>query len=171
MTSLKRSVQTWAAGGAAIGALFLAAGWIVGFAHSPDVLFAVMIADKPALWVVTFTPIVLSVIGGLLGLALAQFGQTQGDATELAERVAEGTTAAIHEHNVETVRTGSVQSEYFASLSHDMRTPLSAIIGFLRSARTAKTSHTATSSPTWPKSGQVRTACSASLPIFSMRRS
>lgn len=130
MTSTRTSVQRWAAGGLALGLLFVAAGWAVAFAHSPNTTLATKFIDEPVLWIVTFTPAVLLVIGGLLGLALTQFQPTRAGSMELVDRVAEEISAAIHARNVETVRTGGIQAEYFASLSHDMRTPLSAIIGF-----------------------------------------
>jgi signal transduction histidine kinase len=130
MRSKQTPVLTWAIGGVSLGLLLFGAGWIVAFAHTPQAPLRIVMADEPVLWVVTLTPVILGVVGGLVGLSQGNAKQSQDDAIHLAERVAAEFSTNIHNQNVETARTAGIQAKYFASLSHDMRTPLSAIIGF-----------------------------------------
>lgn len=123
-------VVTWALGGGSLGLLLLGAGWIIAFSHTPDASLTEVINDEPALWVTTLAPLILAVVSGLVGLFQGSLRQVQEDAVELAERVAAEFSTEIHNHNADTARTAGIQAKYFATLSHDMRTPLSAIIGF-----------------------------------------
>ncbi len=125
-----KPVVAWALGGGALGLLLFVAGWIIAFVHTPNVPLIDVFNDEPVLWVITLAPVILGVVGGLVGLSQGSLRQVQEDAIRLAERVATEFSTEIRNHNVDTARTVGIQARYFATLSHDMRTPLSAIIGF-----------------------------------------
>ncbi|VAV92017.1 hypothetical protein MNBD_ACTINO02-1730 [hydrothermal vent metagenome] len=130
MKEIRVPVLTWAMSGMSLGLLLFGAGWIIAFTHSPGVTLAEVINHEPVLWVITLAPIILGIGGGLVGLSQGNARQVQNDAINLAERVATEFSSTIHNQNVDTARAAGIQAKYFASLSHDMRTPLSAIIGF-----------------------------------------
>ena len=86
--------------------------------------------EQPALWVTTLAPIILGLVGTAIGAAHSQLAAIHDRTADLAERVAREWSAEIHESNVIVAKTAEVRSKFFAALSHDMRSPLTAILGF-----------------------------------------
>lgn len=120
----------WATAGFLFGLIFPLASWIIAVTN--DDVGSIWEAHRaqPVLWVTDLAPFALAAVGFLIGLAHTHFAALQRQTQELAERVAKEWSAEMHDSNVELARTASLQAKYFATLSHDMRTPLSAIMGF-----------------------------------------
>ncbi len=131
MESGSRSyVARWAIGGIVLGVLFPLVGLIVAFWRSGKFDIVHFHADQPVLWVLDLAPLVFAGVGALIGAAHTHLSELRAKTDRIAEQMAQELSTEIHDHNVELARSADLQAQYFAALSHDMRTPLSAIIGF-----------------------------------------
>lgn len=130
MAANRRLIVKWALGGVFLGLILLAADWtIAALTRDPGESVMSAIGHQPNLWVVNTMPVVLGLIGAIIGGAHAQLAGIQAQTQDLAERVAKEWTAEIHEGNVNVAKTAELRSKFFAALSHDMRTPLTTILG------------------------------------------
>lgn len=66
----------------------------------------------------------------VIGGAHAKLSALQEQTAQLAERVAHEWTEEIHDGNVALAAAAANRAKFFAALSHDMRTPLTAIMEF-----------------------------------------
>jgi signal transduction histidine kinase len=113
-----------------LGLILVAAEWtIAAGTRDPGESVMSAIGHQPNLWVINAMPLVLGLIGAIIGGAHAQLAGIQAQTQDLAERVAREWTAEIHEGNVNVAKTAELRSKFFAALSHDMRTPLTTILG------------------------------------------
>ncbi len=124
----------WAAGGALLGMAFPLVGIAVGRLRSGSFDLLAIHADQPVLWVLDLAPLLLGGIGALIGAAHTHLAELRAKTDRIAEQMAQELSTEIHDHNVELARSADLQVKYFAALSHDMRTPLSAIMGFAAAA-------------------------------------
>ncbi len=135
MESGSRSyVARWAVGGLLLGVLFPLVGLLVGRWGSGSFDIVRMHAEQPVLWVLDMAPMVFAGVGALIGAAHTHLSELRAKTDRIAEQMAQELSTEIHDHNVELARSANLQSKYFAALSHDMRTPLSTIIGFAAAA-------------------------------------
>ncbi len=131
MDTHRRSlVARWAAGAALLGMVFPLVGIAVGRWHTGGFDLLDIHSAQPVLWALDLAPVVFAGIGALIGAAHTHLSELRAKTDSIAERMAEELSTEIHDHNVELARSADLQAKYFAALSHDMRTPLSAIIGF-----------------------------------------
>lgn len=130
MAGNRRLIVKWALGGLFLGLVLVAVDWTIA-ALTRDAGESVMdaIGHQPNLWVINALPVILAFIGTIIGGAHAQLAGIQAQTRDLAERVAKEWTAEIHEGNVNVAKTAELRSKFFAALSHDMRTPLTTILG------------------------------------------
>ncbi len=135
MESGSRSyVARWAVGGLLLGLLFPLVGLAVGRWRSGTLDLVQIHSDQPVLWVLDMAPLLFAAIGALIGAAHTHLTELRAKTDRIAEQMAQELSTEIHDHNVELARSADLQAKYFAALSHDMRTPLSAIIGFAAAA-------------------------------------
>jgi len=114
-----------------IGSIFPFVAVLVGLASSgPATSIFDLRRTQPVIWIVDFFPLALAGLGGLLASASYRFRVLEEQTEEIASRVIEEWNTQIRTTNVEIARSAQSQAKFFAALSHDMRTPLSAIIGF-----------------------------------------
>ncbi len=120
----------WAAGGSLLGMVFPLIGLAIGRWTTGTLDVLAFHRDQPVLWVLDAAPLVLAAVGALIGAAHTHLSELRQKTDRIAEQMAVELSAEIHDHNVELARSAELQAKFFAALSHDMRTPLSAIIGF-----------------------------------------
>ncbi len=130
MNHQRSVIAKWALGGILFGLLFPAISWVVAIADHDGLSIWDAHASQPALWVTNAAPVILGIVGAVAGAAFAGIAGREAESHALAERVAKEWTAEIHEGNVNVAKNAELRSKYFAALSHDMRTPLTAILGF-----------------------------------------
>ncbi len=123
-------VTRWALGGFLLGAIWPAVAFSIS--ASLDGTWSVISVHRahPVLWLIDCAPVVLGGVGALIGAAHANLAALRDETHRIAERMAEELNAEIHDSNVDTARNAALQTKFFAALSHDMRTPLAAILGF-----------------------------------------
>jgi signal transduction histidine kinase len=131
MKKNRHLVLKWVLGGVLLGLGFVAASWIVAIVgHESQQSIFEAHGEQPILWVTNSAPFIFAVVAAIIGGAHAQLAGIQAQTQDLAERVAKEWTAEIHEGNVNVAKTAELRSKFFAALSHDMRTPLTAILGY-----------------------------------------
>jgi signal transduction histidine kinase len=104
----------------------MATGVAIGMAP-PAAALLLSLAHRPALWALALSPVLVGAAGWLAGDLRAISDQRAAD---LVERFTAGVHGEIHHQNVDLARNASARAEWFSALSHDMRTPLTAILGF-----------------------------------------
>ena len=134
MTRSRSLVWRWVAAGAVLGLTFAVAGILVGYAIDGFVSIVTVHTNHPVLFAMDAMPVVLGGVGLIIGLGHQHIAELHATTEDIAERMAHELDAEIHDHNVEVAHTAQLQTKYFAALSHDMRTPLSAILGFSEAA-------------------------------------
>ena len=130
MDNSRRNALRGAFLGFVIGLVFPVTAWLVAGATTGSASVLLIRQDQPVTWVIDLIPFVLAGIGAVVATAYGRFVDLQSHTAAIAERIADEWTHEIHDHNVEIARNAASQAKFFAALSHDMRTPLSAIIGF-----------------------------------------
>ncbi|HHC08774.1 MAG TPA: HAMP domain-containing histidine kinase [Actinobacteria bacterium] len=131
MNDRTKTILRGAAAGLLLGLVFPVVAAVVGLATTDS---ATSLLDlrraQPVTWLIDLFPFLLAALGGVLASVSWRFRQLESHTEEIAARVVEEWNAQIHETNEEIARSARSQARFFAALSHDMRTPLSAIIGF-----------------------------------------
>ncbi len=116
----------WTVGGAIFGAFFPFIGWIT----AADTLSAngIRIAhrDQPVLWIVDLAPLVLALAGAVIGRAYSRLA----GAHLHAEHLAENRTRQLKSANQRLSDSIASREHLVAAISHELRTPVTAIVGF-----------------------------------------
>ncbi len=135
MNRSKKLILEWAVAGFLFGLLFPVGSLIVtGITEGWDAVY--LHWETPALWVINLAPFIFVLVTLVIGAAHAKLSALQEQTAALAERVAHEWTEEIHDSNVATATAAATRGKFFAALSHDMRTPLTAIMGFSQLAQT-----------------------------------
>lgn len=129
MSRATRTVRlriAWTVGGALSGALFPLIGWLVAAdALTPKGVQAAH-RSQSVLWIVDLAPLVLGAAGAIIGTAHARLAS----AHDHAEHLAENRTRQLRSTNERLSASISSREHLVAAISHELRTPVTAIVGF-----------------------------------------
>ncbi len=133
MQRRKSLVRKWTTGGALFGALFPAAGWLLaGGGHSFDEIAAAHTAQS-VMWIVDLAPIVLGIAGRLIGIEYAKVDAAwRATDDKVKER-----TAELSEANQRLEGLMRSKDQFVATVSHEVRNPLTVVLGFADELRDA----------------------------------
>lgn len=123
-------IARWSAGGALLGALMVAVAWRIASAESGVMGFDELHAAYPMMWLVDLMPTILGLAGGFIGVLHLRLADARARTEEIARQIAGAWTVELHDANVELVKTVEERQRFYAALSHEMRTPLSSIVGY-----------------------------------------
>lgn len=123
-------VARWSAAGAAFGALMVLMAWRVAITQAGSVGFGELHATHPTMWLVDLMPTILGLAGGAIGILHLRLSEARARTEQMARQIAAAWTADLHEANVELAKTVEERQRFYAALSHEMRTPLSSIVGY-----------------------------------------
>ncbi len=132
MSRTSQLVRRWALAGCLFGSLFPLAGWLLaGHGLSPASIRAAH-STQPVLWIVDLAPLVLAGTGLLIGFQHARFDQGLRNTDEAVQT----RTSELVEANLRLEEALRSRDGFIAAVSHEVRTPLSVIIGFSEELRT-----------------------------------
>ena len=126
-------IRRWTLGGIAFGALFPAAGWLLaGGGHSFDEIAAAHAAQS-VLWIVDLAPLVLGAAGAWIGM---EYANVDAALRATDEKVKER-TAELSEANTQLEELMRSKDQFVATVSHEVRNPLTVVLGFADELRDA----------------------------------
>ena len=123
-------VARWTFAGALFGAFFPLIAWRVAVAEAGSMSFGELHAVNSTMWIVDLAPTVLGITGALIGILhtrlAASKARTEAEAREIAERW----TAELHSANLELAESLESRRAFYAAVTHELRSPLTAIVGY-----------------------------------------
>ncbi len=123
-------VARWALAGAALGAAMVMLAWRIAVSQSGPLTFAELHDRHSLMWVVDMLPTVLGIAGLLIGSLHLKLVHARRRTEEQAWQIAAAWTADLHAANLQLAESLEERQSFYAALSHEMRTPLTAIMGY-----------------------------------------
>jgi signal transduction histidine kinase len=116
----------WTVGGGLFGALIPLVGWLVATSEPGGFDLARAHRRQPVLWIVDLAPLLLGVVGWVIGSLYARVDGAHVRDEELVEAL----TTELETANTKLADTVSSRNQFVGTVSHELRTPVTAILGF-----------------------------------------
>ena len=123
-------IARWAVGGAFFGVGLVLVAWRLGVAELGDVTFAELHAAMPTMWIVDLTPTLLGLTGAVIGVLHQNLRRSHDHVEELARELAAVWTSDLQSSNEQLATALGERVKFYAALTHELRTPLSSILGY-----------------------------------------
>lgn len=120
----------WTIAGALFGALFPLVAWRLAVADSGALSFAELREIHPTMWIVDLAPAVLAIAGAAIGTFHKRLADSKARTESVARRIAESWTADLHAANLELADSLESRRVFYAAVTHELRSPLTAIVGY-----------------------------------------
>lgn len=119
----------WALGGFAFGLCFVAAGWLVGYQTLDGASISAIHTGMPLMWIIDLAPLVLAIAAAAIGGLYRRVHEAWEQSQKLASELASNWTVDLQRTNAELAAALDRRERISAMVSHEMRTPLTAIVG------------------------------------------
>lgn len=116
--------------GALFGAFFPLVAWRIAVAESGALTFGELHALHPTMWIVDLAPTVLGLGGVVIGVLYTRLAVSKQRTEATARLIAAGWTAELHAANLELAESLEARSIFYAAVTHELRSPLTAIVGY-----------------------------------------
>lgn len=123
-------VLRWTVFGALFGAFFPLIAWRVALADAGAVTFGELHAMNPTMWIVDLAPAVLAITGALIGIYHGRLADSKSRTEAEAREIAERWTSELHSANLELAESLESRRAFYAAVTHELRSPLTAIVGY-----------------------------------------
>ncbi len=123
-------VARWTIAGALFGAVFPLVAWRVGVAESGALSFGELRTIHPTMWIVDLAPAVLAIAGAAIGMFHKRLADSKARTETVARKIAESWTADLHAANLELAESLEARRAFYAAVTHELRSPLTAIVGY-----------------------------------------
>lgn len=124
-------VLRWTFFGALFGAFFPLIAWRVAAADAATALsFGELHAVNPTMWIVDLAPTVLGITGALIGIYHGRLADSKSRIEAEAREIAERWTSELHSANLELAESLESRRAFYAAVTHELRSPLTAIVGY-----------------------------------------
>ncbi|MCP3973557.1 MAG: HAMP domain-containing histidine kinase [bacterium] len=123
-------VVRWSIAGALFGAFFPLVAWRLAVAESGSLTFSELHALHPTMWIVDLVPTVLGLAGVVIGVLYARLARSKARTETHAREIAANWTADLHTANLELVESLESRNVFYAAVTHELRSPLAAIVGY-----------------------------------------
>ncbi len=123
-------VVRWSIAGALFGAFFPLIAWRIAVAESGSLTFGELHALHPTMWIVDLAPTTLGLAGVGIGILYARLARSKARTEAHAREIAANWTADLHTANLELVESLESRNVFYAAVTHELRSPLAAIVGY-----------------------------------------
>jgi signal transduction histidine kinase len=123
-------VARWALASAALGAALVMLAWRIAVSQSGPLTFAELHERHSIMWIVDMLPTVLGIAGLFIGTLHVRLVEARNRTEEQARQIASAWTADLHAANLQLADSLQERQRFYAAVSHEMRTPLTAIVGY-----------------------------------------
>lgn len=123
-------VARWTIAGALFGAFFPLIAWRVASADAGAMTLGELHALNPTMWVVDLAPTVLGIAGAVIGILFTRLSDSKLRTEAVAREIAQRWTAELHSANLELAESLEARRAFYAAVTHELRSPLTAIVGY-----------------------------------------
>ena len=123
-------VARWTIAGALFGAFFPLIAWRVAIADAGAMTFGELHALNPTMWIVDLAPSVLGIAGAAIGLLFTRLSDSKLRTEAIAREIAQRWTSELHSANLELAESLESRRAFYAAVTHELRSPLTAIVGY-----------------------------------------
>lgn len=123
-------VVRWTIAGALFGLFFPLVAWRLAAAESGPMSFSELHQLHPTMWIVDLAPTVLGLSGAVIGMLFTRLADSVERTEAVARQIAAGWTAELHSANLELADALESRRQFHASVTHELRSPLTAIVGY-----------------------------------------
>lgn len=123
-------VARWTIAGALFGAFFPLIAWRVAIADAGVMTFGELHALNPTMWIVDLAPTVLGIAGAAIGVLFARLSDSKLRTEAVAREIAQRWTSELHSANLELAESLEARRSFYAAVTHELRSPLTAIVGY-----------------------------------------
>lgn len=123
-------VARWMVAGSLLGLVVVAVAWRMAVAELGVVTFVELHDAMPVMWVVDLAPTLLGAVGAVIGVLHLRSRNAFDHARDLAQDIAAAWTSDLQLANVALAASLDDREKFYAALTHELRTPLSSILGY-----------------------------------------
>lgn len=123
-------VARWILAFTALGGGLVILAYRLAISQSGPITFTELHREHSIMWLVDLLPTVLGLSGLVIGWLYVRLVDARNDTEVTAQRIAAAWTADLHTANMQLVESLQERQRFYAAMSHEMRTPLAAIVGY-----------------------------------------
>jgi len=112
------------------GAFFPLVAWRIAVAESGALTLGELHALHPTMWIIDLAPTVMGLGGAVIGVLYMRLAESKARTEVAARQIAESWTAELHTANLELAEALESRSTFYAAVTHELRSPLTAIVGY-----------------------------------------
>jgi len=129
-TNRRLYVVRWMIAGVLFGAFFPLIAWRIAVAESGPLTFGELHALNPTMWIVDLAPTAMGLGGAIIGILYMRLAESKARTEATAKQIAASWTAELHTANLELAEALDSRSTFYAAVTHELRSPLTAIVGY-----------------------------------------
>lgn len=128
--SRRSYVARWTFAGAVFGVFFPLVAWRIAVAATGDVTLGELHRLHPTMGVVDLAPLVLGAVAAVIGVFHHRLAESRRRTEATARQIAAAWTSELHGANLELADALESRRRFHAAVTHELRSPLTAIVGY-----------------------------------------
>lgn len=126
----RQYVARWTIAGALFGTFFPLIAWRVAIADAGPLTFGELHTVNSTMWIIDLIPTILGLAGAAIGALYTRLSESKLRTEAVARDIAERWTAELHAANLELAESLEARRAFYAAVTHELRSPLTAIVGY-----------------------------------------
>lgn len=123
-------VARWMVAGALFGAFFPLIAWRLAVSEAGPMTFGELHGYNSTMWLMDLAPTILGLAGAAIGVLYTRLADSKDRTEAVAREIAEQWTSELHAANLELAESLEARRAFYAAVTHDLRSPLTAIVGY-----------------------------------------